>query len=327
MSSPPDGTPVDGAATAEEVAAAPPDAPPRRRTLRWLWPILFLAGLTAVLWTPVVQPRCRQMMVLWHAMQAEQQLLANELDGALASAEKSVGWASASLPQGELSAALAKPDEALTHSPKLATALRLRAEVRQARHDLEGSLADFNALIAINPYVARSYQGRSHIAQRLGRHREAIDDATAAIGLQREGDPEPLNNRAYARAIANVELDEALEDIERALAAMPASKLVAPLLDPRPSYLDTRAFVLYRLGRYEPALADMEAAMPPAEAALQQSQDQKLPAGAVRRFRHALAVMLHHRGSIHEKLGHAEQAEADLRRGQEMGYDPDRGVF
>ncbi len=57
-----------------------------------------------------------------------------------------------------------------------------------------------------------------------------------------------LNQIAYARALANEELDEALIDIDEALGYRPDD----------PSLRDTRAWIYYRLGRYEEALADAD---------------------------------------------------------------------
>jgi len=37
--------------------------------------------------------------------------------------------------------------------------------------------------------------------------------------------------------------------------------------------------------------------------------------------------MLHHRGEVHEKLGHAELAEKDLLEGDALGYNPAKGVY
>ncbi|MDX1927391.1 MAG: hypothetical protein SFV81_12795 [Pirellulaceae bacterium] len=57
-----------------------------------------------------------------------------------------------------------------------------------------------------------------------------------------------LNSLAYARALAKVELDQALIDIDEALRYHPNE----------PALRDTRAWVYYQLGRYEEALADAD---------------------------------------------------------------------
>jgi hypothetical protein len=37
--------------------------------------------------------------------------------------------------------------------------------------------------------------------------------------------------------------------------------------------------------------------------------------------------MYHHRGLVQQKLGHDAEAQDDLRRGEQMGYNPARGVL
>ena len=37
--------------------------------------------------------------------------------------------------------------------------------------------------------------------------------------------------------------------------------------------------------------------------------------------------MYHHRGEIYQKLGQSEKAETDIRRAENLGYDPAHGVF
>ena len=57
-----------------------------------------------------------------------------------------------------------------------------------------------------------------------------------------------LNSYAYARALAKVELDQALVDINEALVYYPNE----------PALRDTRAWVYYQLGQYEEAFADAD---------------------------------------------------------------------
>ena len=40
-----------------------------------------------------------------------------------------------------------------------------------------------------------------------------------------------------------------------------------------------------------------------------------------------LAVMYHHRGLVQEKLGNPQEAQEDLLRGANLGYDPAKGVL
>src|SRR5262249_20618599 len=159
--------------------------------------------------------------------------------------------------------------------------------------------------------LAEVYSRRSWAYVRLGRAREAIDDATQAVQLAHSA--ETLNTRAYARAVLNTELKEGLDDIDRALSEIPNNA----------AFLDTRGYVLHKLGRDEQALVDMDQAIAQSERERRSSLDR----AAQEEFNHNLAVMYHHRGEIYQKLGQDDKAEVDLRRGETLGYDPAHGVF
>jgi hypothetical protein len=42
---------------------------------------------------------------------------------------------------------------------------------------------------------------------------------------------------------------------------------------------------------------------------------------------HEIAVMYHHRGQIQQALGNDALAQADLRKGDRLGYNPAEGVY
>ena len=68
------------------------------------------------------------------------------------------------------------------------------------------------------------------------------------FGEKHDRDVTTLNALAYGRALANVELDQALNDINEALSYQPDD----------PDLRDTRAWVYYQLGRYDEAFADAD---------------------------------------------------------------------
>jgi tetratricopeptide (TPR) repeat protein len=207
-------------------------------------------------------------------------------------------------------------------------------------------LEDYNRLIELNERYTPAYSGRSVALQRLNRHREAIDDLTRAIELSPDNDPTPRNNRAYARAIAGIELDEGLADVEQALKrvqqdlddlnAVPNLPnhfrlrrfQIRPQTMPqheKAMYLDTRGTLYLLKGRYAEALRDLDEAIQLAEESARMTFDP-----SPRSQRHTaqeLSVMYHHRGQIHQMLGHVQEAQADLGKGQELGYDPAHGVY
>ena len=81
----------------------------------------------------------------------------------------------------------------------------------------------------------------------LDRDDEALADLTAAYEIRSAKNSNLFNHRAYARAVFNVELDEALKDVEQAIAWSGKS--------PNAAFIDTRGYVYFRLGRYDEALA------------------------------------------------------------------------
>jgi tetratricopeptide (TPR) repeat protein len=288
------------------VAAAAPPAPGRRRAgsplWRWRWPLAFATGVaivTAVFW-PQLRPRFERLRAMYFVGQAVQRWQADDLPGALE-----------------------RIDRALEISPGDLEWIEYRAAWRLATGDLPGAVADLDAAIEKNPNYAGFYLRRSQARYIQGRHDDALADATRAIELRPDWDSMPLNNRAYLRANVGRELEEALADIERALHLLSADDSTTKL-----SYLDTRAFILHRLGRHEDALKDMEEAirMADAEYAAREKRLQLGPWDA-REKRELYAVLHRHRGLILQALGRTEEGQRDLARAQELGYDPGRGVF
>lgn len=247
-----------------------------------------------------------QAIANWLTQRAERKLFADDLQGALADLNHAARWA-----------------------PDLADVYYVRGRVKLEANDLNGSLADFNRLIKLSPNFARAYLGRSMVWQRKQEHRKAIDDLSKAILLRPEWDPSPINGRAYARAVAGIELEQGMQDIERALAmASEADR------EQYAAFLDTRGFLHFRMGHYPEALQDLDRATVMMQAFQTEIQAILVSKGRNAQLKHftrlineSLAVMLHHRGQAHEKLGHQDQAYADLRRAQELGYNPEAGVF
>ena len=99
------------------------------------------------------------------------------------------------------------------------------------------------------------YVARAVALQRLKRHEDAIRDLSQALLLRRKAgsvlsdhrysQPELLNARAYTRAIAGLELDEALHDINDAIEGERENA----------HFLDTRGYIYYLRGDYDQARA------------------------------------------------------------------------
>lgn len=232
--------------------------------------------------------------------------------------------ADAQFQDGDVQGALRLLDKAHAAAPEDADVVLFRGWMRLQAGDLAGSLHDLNRVQQSHPRAREVYTRRSQVYQRLGRHAEAIADATEALALAHPSDPEPYNNRAYVRAIAGVELEGALDDVQRAIEFGP---------QPNAAYLDTRGYIYHLLNRQAEALEDLDQAIRLAEAegpwGLRPNRARH--AGAteldLRLHHEQLSVLYHHRGLVHKALGHEEQAQRDLAKGQELGYNPEAGVY
>lgn len=300
-----------------------PHAPRFRRLWRAGLVVAFAATVLAVAFQSTLRDGAKGLIAKQLVERAQDKFAYNDLHGALADLDRAVSWA-----------------------PERPTAYHLRAEVRLAMDDVAGSLEDFNTLIRLAPRFAPAYIGRGGVLMRLGRLREAIDDQTRAIALGPELWTMPLNNRAYFRAVAGIELDEAFNDVQEALDRLDErnKEIRLKITDPsqiaevnvelngqRATFLDTRGYVRFRQGKLSDAHRDLEDAIDATQAYKKLALTHKNTKEAQReiyqqKFKEELAVMYHHRGEVREKMGHPD-AQADLDLSLELGYNPDRGVF
>jgi tetratricopeptide (TPR) repeat protein len=277
--------------------------PVRGGRAAWVVRTLLLLAAMGLIASLVLQGIGPESIAMWYQKRAEERYRRDDISGAIADLNQAIAWL---------------PDHAEFYFG--------RARLREEADDLAGSLEDYNRLIELKPNFYRAYAGRSTVYQRLKRHREAIDDVTRAMQLRPQNDHMLLNHRAYTRAVAHLELEEALEDIQQAI----------ELIDyEEPAYLDTRGYIYYLLERHEDALVDLDRAVE--LTSLQRKR--MLQSGAAQRWskrerarqERALneheAVMVYHRGLAHEKLGHHQQAHADKQRGVQLGYNPAAGVY
>ena len=266
--------------------------------------------------------------------------------------------------EGDLAAAIRCADLALERDPDYLEAQVMRAQWKQDAGDRTGALADCNAIVARHESdVALTL--RAHALQQLGRHDEAVADyekvlvlATAVANRVRStagdlAEANALNGLAYAQALANQDLDDALVNIDTALdiidhtiekfrrsgssgmlsqwfASAGRDLRIAQLESAKIALLDTRGFVYFRRGEWERADADMQEAIARAE-------DLKLLAFTEvdprylklqrRDLRHSLAVIRYHGALVQEALGNETQAARNLARVRELGEQPGEHLF
>ncbi|MDP8228868.1 MAG: tetratricopeptide repeat protein [Candidatus Electryoneaceae bacterium] len=189
------------------------------------------------------------------------------------------------------------------------------------------TLSVTTAAIELFPEVPQFYDIRGSTLQRMDRLDEALEMMDTAISLDssrispfltkgwihhQQGDWEQgasayeraltiepdhsliLNNYAYMLSEQNVRLNDALDMVQRALAAEPDNA----------SYLDTRGWIYYHLERHQEALRDVK------QAARIESDNAELQA---------------HLGYIYQALGKSSKAKSSWRRATQL--DPDNEEY
>ena len=195
--------------------------------------------------------------------------------------------------------------------------------------DTEAAISYINRALEWSPDKLDVYVTRSEIYQRLGHHKEAIRDQDRIVEIYRASTSlsldNALNNRAYYRALGKIELDEGLEDVQQAI------KIVGV---ERASFLDTRGYLYYLLGNLDFAEPDLVRATELAEQdydfairKINQISHVGLREKQRTQYDHYLAIIYHHLGLLYQKQNRHEQANHYLSRGDELGYDPEQGVW
>jgi len=109
---------------------------------------------------------------------------------------------------------------------------------------------ELEARIKTSPTDAPGYIDRADAFATKGDFASALDDMDRAVALKPH-DADTLNARCFVRARANKDLVAALDDCNEALKLTPRA----------PPTLDSRGFVYFRLGQYDRAIADYDAAL------------------------------------------------------------------
>lgn len=231
---------------------------------------------------------------------------------------------------GAFDDALADLDMVLARDPRNVTALITKARIHAWRGDADQAMAAADAAVAAEPRNPGALSFRAGILRRIGRDADAqagyraalaaieategipadaasemrsslyadMGDTTRAVAeidallARRPRDPGLLNARCWTLATANVELERALADCERAVAAAPTDAAI----------LDSRAFVRLRLGQIDAALADANAAL---------AREPRL------------AAALYVRGVARLRKGEREAGERDLAAARRLVFDID----
>lgn len=236
---------------------------------------------------------------------------------------------------GELDRAGQSLDRALEWAPGDVWLLLQRAAWERESGKYEQALATCDEALVRGESPARVYLERSQVYQHLGRWTDAVEDWRKIEDVVKRGEfamseATVLNGLAYARALANLELDVALRDANRAL----------ELTGKNAALLDTRGFIHFRRGAFESARADLndaisllEAERRPAAASAETKrrettrEDPREERRLRREQDHTLAVLLYHRLQILEELEAEVEAAMDRQRIRELGFEPSEKLF
>jgi tetratricopeptide (TPR) repeat protein len=228
---------------------------------------------------------------------------------------------------GDNDRAYARIESALRWLPDSTDLLLQRAAWRLEDGDPAAALEDANRAVELSRSDWRVRMYRSHVLQHAGRRAEAVED-WKWIDLRSNASGVPprsqaLNGLAYARAVAQKDLDEALVNVNRALELEPE----------QPAYLDTRGYIHYLRGQYAQALPDMNAAVGGMERMLLLAKRERRQPVVGPQFRdfteeRGVAVVRFHRALVLLALGRETEAEIDLARVRELiGGEPDDSLF
>ncbi len=151
---------------------------------------------------------------------------------------------------GDYGKAIADHNEAIRTDPTYAAGYMHRGNAFARHGDFDRALADQSEAIRLNPKDAEAFYNRGYTYGHKGDHERAIADYTAGIELD-GNNPRLWGQRCWSRAVAGRQLQEALGDCDKA-------NSLAPNI---PQILGYRAVVYFKLGQFDRALADYDAAL------------------------------------------------------------------
>lgn len=153
---------------------------------------------------------------------------------------------------GNTVAARADLDKAITLDSNNGQLLRMRAGERLAAKDRNGALADAEAAARVTPPTSLASAELASFFIRLHQPARAVPMLDAVIAAH-DHDAELenlLNARCWARALADIDLDKALTDCNRAIKN-----------DRSPDRLDSRGLVYFQKRNFAAAISDYDAAL------------------------------------------------------------------
>jgi tetratricopeptide (TPR) repeat protein len=174
-----------------------------------------------------------------------------EIDRALAIKPEAYIYVNRSqvLPADDLDGRLGDLEKALKLEPDMPEALSMKAVLLAHKGDYAGAAQLWSTLVQKHPDEANYLDERAIALWREGKRDDAQRDFAAERKLAKGA--EALNNLCYQKAMANVELDLALDQCGQSLQLEPGAAHV----------LDSRGAVYLQMGRYKEAKGDFDSAL------------------------------------------------------------------
>jgi len=150
---------------------------------------------------------------------------------------------------GEYEKAIADHNEAIRTDPTYAAGYMHRGNAYARHNDFDRAIADHSEAIRLAPKDADAFYNRGYTYSHKGDHERAVADYTAGIELD-AGKSRLWGQRCWSRFVVGKQLQEALDDCNKA-------RDLSPNI---PQILAYRGFVYLKLGQFDKALADFDAA-------------------------------------------------------------------
>jgi len=152
--------------------------------------------------------------------------------------------------KGDLDKAMQDHVEALRTDPTYAAGYMHRGNLYARRGDWDRAIADQSEAIRLDPAYANGFYNRGLTYSRKGDHERAIADFTKGIELTAKSS-QLWGQRCWSRAVIGKQLKEAIEDCDKAAE-------LSPKIPQIPAY---RALAYFKLGQFDKAIADYDAAL------------------------------------------------------------------
>lgn len=151
---------------------------------------------------------------------------------------------------GDFKNAIADHDEAIRIDPTYSAGYMHRGNAYARHGDFDRAIADHSEAVRLGPNDADVFYNRGYTYSHKGDHERAVADYTAGLAFD-ANNSRLWGQRCWSRAMVGKQLKEAIEDCDKA-------NSLAPKI---PQILGYRGLVYLKLGQFDKAVADYDAAL------------------------------------------------------------------